>query len=294
MTFRPWEPSFYEKAARYLRADTVEFSDLTPGYYGSVFAVSDSDKENVTVAEICGCAVYHGRHDGAFAFSFPFGGGDKPAALRMIADHCREFSLPLRFYPVGEAELAVLREVLAGEWKVTERPETADYVYLAEQLAAPEKIRVVKRAFRKFEALGPWAARDAVPEDIPAMLDVLERWTSERGGADDADHDGCRDAVVNLGREGTLTTVVEQNGRLVSFEIGRRLNSDMLVAEFEKCVPQVSGGCQVANREFVRRWAGSSTFVNRSCDMGEPGLAKAKQMYRPCRMVRKFVAEKTM
>ena len=120
MVFRPWESSFYEKAARYLLADTVEFSGLTPGYFGSVFAVSDKDKECVTIAEICGCGVYHGRHDGAFAFSLPFGGGDKAAALRMIGDYCLETSIPLRFYPVGETELAMLRDVFDGEWKVTE------------------------------------------------------------------------------------------------------------------------------------------------------------------------------
>ena len=126
MVFRQWDPSFYEKASRCLWADTVEFTDLTPGCFGSVFAVSDKDKECVTVAEICGCGVYHGRHDGAFAFSFPFGGEDKAAALRMIGDYCPETSTPMRFYPVGETELVMLRGVFDGVITVPERTATTE------------------------------------------------------------------------------------------------------------------------------------------------------------------------
>lgn len=290
--FRQWEPDFSEKVIRHLQADRVEFSDLTPAYLGNVFVENDRDKESVAFAEICGCGVYRGILGGRTVFSFPFGGGDKAESLRTLAASCRNALLPLRFYPVGEAELALLKSVLGGEWKATELPETADYVYDAVQLAAPEGIRIVKRTIRKFEALGPWFARDAVREDIPEMLGILEMWTAARGGSGGADHDICRDAVQGLGSAGSLATVIVQNGRMVAFEIGRRLNADMLIAEFEKCDPQVPGGCQVANREFVRRWAESAAFVNRACDLGDPGLALTKSLYRPCRMVRKFVAGK--
>ena len=294
MAFQPWDFSLSERIVRYLQADSVEFSDLTPGYLGNVFVEGDRDKEDVSFAETCGCGVYRGILDGRTVFSFPFGGGDKVMALRMLSDFCREALLPQRFYPVGEREVAVLRGVLGGVWSEVERPETADYVYSAARLASPDGIRLVKRTLRKFETLGPWRARDAVQADVPAMLGILDLWMAARGCSDGADYDICRDAVLGLGVEGTLATVVEQNGRMVAFEIGRRLNPDMLIAEFEKSDPQVPGGCQIANREFARRWAGNSAFVNRSCDLGNAGLAKSKMLYRPCRMVRKFVAEKTM
>ena len=292
LTFQPWGLSLFERIFRHLQADKVEFCDLTPGYLGNVYVSGDGDKADVAFAEVGGCGVYRGKLDGRTMFSFPFGGGDKAAALQAIAGHCRGASLPLRFYPVAEAEIATLAGVLGGEWKTRELPETADYVYRAARLVSLEGLPGARRAIRKFERLGPWRARDAAEADIPAMLEVLERWTAVRGGADGADHDICRDAVLGLGLEGTLSTVVEQNGRIVSFEIGRQLNSDMLVAEFEKNDPQVCGGCQIANREFVRRWAGTSTYVNRTCDLGDAGLATAKRLYRPCRMVRKFVAER--
>ena len=292
MTFSSWTFSLCETISRLLLADRVEFSDLTPGYFGSVYVNGSADIASVGFAETCGCGIYRSQLDGRMAFSFPFGGGDKSAVLRALAEHCRESSQPLRFYPVGESEIACLRETLGGEWRIVGRPETDDYVYLAERLVSLEGLRVQRRAIRKFEARGPWLARDAVREDIPSMLGILEAWTAARGGPDGADHDICRYVVQGLGYAGTLATVVEQNGRPVAFEIGRRLNADMLVAEFEKCDPQVNGGCQIANREFVRRWAVSSAFVNRSCDLGNPGLAMAKRLYRPYRMVRKFVAEK--
>lgn len=290
--FLPWDFSLCETISRHLGSDMVEFSDLTPGYLGNVYVSSNRDKEDVAFAELCGCGVYRGALNDGAVFSFPFGGGDKAGALQVLADSCKDALLPLKFYPVGEAELAQLKGVLGGEWRVTELSGAADYIYTAQQLSAPEHIRFVKRILRKFETLGPWRARDAVAADIPAMLEILDLWMSERCVTGHADYDLCRDAVSGLWRAGTMATVVEQNGRMVSFEIGRRLNPDMLVAEFEKTDPQVPGGCQIVNREFVRRWAGTSTFVNRSCDLGNAGLAKAKQMYRPCRMVRKFVAEK--
>ena len=292
MRFQPWDFSLCEAISRLLRADTVEFSDLSPGYLGNVYVSNDRDKEGVSFAEVCGCGIYCGKLDGRTAFSFPFGGGDKAAALRALAEHCRDASLPLRFYPVAEREIGALEAVLGGKWSVTECRGTADYICDAKRLVSLEGLPEARRAIRKFEALGPWLARDAVREDIPSMLGILEAWTAARGGPDGADHDICRDAVQGLGYAGTLATVVEQNGRMVAFEIGRWLNADMLVAEFEKNDPQVRGGCQIANREFVRRWAGMAAFVNRTCDLEDPGLAMAKRLYRPCHMVRKFVAEK--
>lgn len=292
MVFQSWDFSLWEAISRCLLADKVEFSDVTPGYFGTVYVATDKDKEDLSFAETCGCGIYRGKLEGEAIFSFPFGGGDKPAALRALAEHCREASWDLRFYPVGEAEIALLRETLGGEWKVTEIPGAADYIYDPKRLVSLEGLPEARRAIRKFEACGPWNARDAVPADIPAMMEVLEMWTAVRGGANRADHDICRDAVLRVAQDGTLATVVEQNGRLVSFEIGRWLNPDMVVAEFEKNDPKVPGGCQIANREFARRWVETAAFVNRTCDLGEPGLALAKRLYRPCRMVRKWCVEK--
>ena len=292
MEFQAWDFSLCEAISRLLLSDRVEFSDLSPGYLGNVFVNGAEDIASVGFADACGCGIYRGQLDGRMAFSFPFGGGNKPAALRALAEYCRESLQPLRLYPVGESEIACIRDAFGGEWRTVERPETADYIYRAERLVSLEGLREHRRVIRKFEALGPWRARDAVPEDIPAMLGILDLWTGVRGGPDGADYDICSAAVRGLGFAGTLATVIEQNGRVVAFEVGRRLNPDMLIAEFEKTDPQVFGGCQIANREFVRRWAGTSTFVNRSCDLGSPGLATAKRKYRPCRMVRKFVAEK--
>ena len=293
MRFQSWDFSLCEAISRLLRADTVEFSDLSPGYLGNVYVSNDRDKADVAFAEVCGCGVYRGKLDGRTVFTFPFGGGDKSAALRALAEHCRDASQPLRFYPVAEKETGRLEAVLGGKWSVTECLGTADYICDAKRLVSLEGLPEARRAIRKFEALGPWFARDAVREDIPSMLGILEAWTAARGGPGGADHDICRDAVLGLEYAGTLATVVEQNGRPVAFEIGRWLNADMLVAEFEKNDPQVNGGCQIANREFVRRWAGTAAFVNRTCDLESPGLAMAKHLYRPCRMVRKWCVEKT-
>lgn len=293
IVFRPWSFALSEVITRYLQEDSFEFCELTPGYLGGYNVYVDQDVKDVGFAEVCGCGIYRGMQNRkAVYFSFPFGGGDKAEALRMLAEYCRESSLPMRFYPVGEAEIGVLKDVLGGEWRAVEQPESADYVYYAKNLASPEYIRLVRKMLRKFEALGPWCARDAVPADIPAMLGLLETWTAARGGADGADHDGCRDAVRGIGLKGTLSTVVEQNGRLVAFSIGRHLNPDMLISEFEKSDPQVPGACQASNRAFVSRWAGNATFVNLSSDLGIIGLRMAKRKYRPCRMVRKFFAEK--
>jgi len=292
MMFRPWEASLSERISVLLQSDAAEFCDLSPGYLGSVYVANDRDKAGVFFAEVAGCGVYRGLLDGEVMFSFPFGGGEKTEALLALADYCREAGLPLRFYPVGESEIARLEAVLGGDWNRTERAEAADYIYDSERLVSLQGLPEARRAIRKFEAQGPWRARDAVPEDVTEMLGILERWTAVRGGDDGADRDICRDAVNGLGLAGTLATVIEQNGRIVSFEIGRWLNPDMLVAEFEKNDPCVSGGCQIANREFVRRWAGDARFVNRTCDLGSPGLAMAKRLYRPCRMVRKFSVTK--
>ena len=80
------------------------------------------------------------------------------------------------------------------------------------------------------------------------------------------------------------------DGRIIAFTFGEQLNTDTVVVHVEKADPNIRGAYPAINQGFVANcWAGM-TYINREEDMGEPGLRKAKESYKPEKMIEKYNA----
>ena len=58
----------------------------------------------------------------------------------------------------------------------------------------------------------------------------------------------------------------------------------------EKADPNVRGAYPAINQGFVSHAWSDMTYINREEDMGLPGLRKAKESYKPVKMIEKFNA----
>jgi uncharacterized protein len=70
--------------------------------------------------------------------------------------------------------------------------------------------------------------------------------------------------------------------------LGEALNPETFVVHVEKVRVGLTGIYQTLNCEFLRHAGAGFRFVNREQDMGIPGLYRAKQLYHPVRMVKKY------
>ena len=80
------------------------------------------------------------------------------------------------------------------------------------------------------------------------------------------------------------------NDKVVAFTFGERLNSDTAVIHIEKADPNVRGIYAAINQNFVAHEWADMIYINREEDMGIEGLRKAKESYKPVKLIEKFNA----
>ena len=181
---------------------------------------------------------------------------------------------------------------LGGAFEAVEDPDNFDYIYLRQDLAElrGKKYDGKRNRIRKFESTYGHACERLKTGHVDDCRRLLESWFTEKGNHEPylrAEKEAIHEALSFFGPLGLKGAVARVDGRVEAFTIGMRLTDDMAVVQIEIANPAFVGLAQWINREFIRReWSGFR-FVNREQDMGVPGLRKAKQSYKPCRLVKK-------
>ncbi len=185
---------------------------------------------------------------------------------------------------------------------ITEEPEYEDYVYRVSDLAGllgrdyAKKRNLVRQFEREYLEPGRVEVRAITPENAADCLTCLEGWRASRQGKDWTDVLECeRQAIVKALRnfrgcelEGIAVAI---DSTVRGFGIGSRLTADTWVLNFEKASDQVKGLYQFLDRECARRLFPGAVYLNKESDMGDMGLAKAKQSYVPAFRVKSFILE---
>ena len=92
----------------------------------------------------------------------------------------------------------------------------------------------------------------------------------------------CRSTFRNAFFSGSILRDADFRGSVL--ESADLRGCDMSNADIRGIYPLI-------NQEFcIHAWEGA-TYINREEDMGVEGLRKAKESYRPCHMVEKYVIE---
>ena len=89
-----------------------------------------------------------------------------------------------------------------------------------------------------------------------------------------------------LGYKGALICI---DNKCAAYTFGEMLNPDTLVIHIEKAHMQYTGGYQAINNFFLKNCWKNVGFVNREQDLGVLGLRKAKESYKPIRMIKKSI-----
>jgi hypothetical protein len=229
----------------------------------------------------------------------PVAGGYEPAAFHDAINWLRQqferAGRPLVFGRVEEKHLPWFNSYPCAEFTIERSDRTADYLYDGEALRelAGRKYGSKRNHISQFVRQYPDYEIVAVgPQNLDACREIFEQWCLERhcecDSPESCERYACNrllDVWEELDLKGILLRV---DGRFEAFTIGEALRDDTVVIRFEKANGQIHGLYTILNRDFlVRDWPGMAA-VNREEDMGIEGLRKAKQSYRPCRMIQKY------
>lgn len=230
----------------------------------------------------------------------PFGPEEKmqEATDRYLA-YFQEIGRPLLFVGLESGYAEFLEQYKGASFDIREDRDNFDYVYLVEKLISlsGRKLHSKKNHLNAFRKMYPQAEYLAITEEIiPACRVELESWYQMRltDEPDDPFIDWERRAILEVFDDyeyfGLRGGAIRLDGRIIAFTFGEQLNTDSVVVHVEKADPNIRGAYPAINQGYVANNWSAMTYINREEDMGHEGLRKAKESYKPEKMIRKFNA----
>ncbi|MFW9938451.1 MAG: phosphatidylglycerol lysyltransferase domain-containing protein, partial [Candidatus Thorarchaeota archaeon] len=79
------------------------------------------------------------------------------------------------------------------------------------------------------------------------------------------------------------------NDKCAAYTFGEMINQNTLVIHIEKAHMKFEGSYQAINNLFLKNCCVDVIYVNREQDLGIDGLRRAKESYKPVRMIKKSI-----
>lgn len=176
-------------------------------------------------------------------------------------------------------------------------PEHADYVYRSEDLLnlKGSDYKKIRNRLNKFIKTYSFCIDAIHEENIAEIKQFLKRWCIWKECEDDPLLAYEKKAVIyamdhfiDLGLSGISVRVDDHIEAIAIYE---QMNPETVVVHFEKGSPYFDGIYKLVNQETARIVVNDASFINRESDMGNPGLRKAKQSYRPDHMINVYKSD---
>jgi hypothetical protein len=256
---------------RYLGPEISEFTFanlyLFRGAHG--YAVSFLPDGNLVVS---------GADGGKSFFMLPFG----LPSDGVLAELFKRFAF-MKCVPQDHAEALEKKG-----YAVTEDADNFDYLYSREELStlAGRKFHRKKNLVNFFTWRYEHGEEPLTDERIEDALAVLESWRS--GASTPGDYDAAKEGLLRCHELKLCGGLYYVEGAPAAYVLGEELNPGTFVIHFEKGVPGIKGLLQYVNMHFSSLLPAQYRYINREQDLGEEGLRKAKESWRPVGRVRKY------
>ena len=233
------------------------------------------------------------------SFSYPAGYGDIAVAVEAM----KEYSLSLEqdhlvIYGVNEDGKVKMEAAFPDRFSYTEVRANFDYIYNRDELAnlVGRKFSSKRNHISRFKENNPgWIYETITKHNLQECMDMNDKWCALNGCDSSASlkKEACavESGFNNYFEIGLTGGLIRADGEVVAFTFGSAVTEDTFVVHVEKAFYTVQGAYPIVNQQFVMNELGAYEFVNREDDLGEEGLRKAKESYRPVEMYKRFVAK---
>lgn len=221
-------------------------------------------------------------------------------ALDKYLAYFQDLGEDFMFYGLEQHTVDLFKEYPRAEFEFSTNRDEYDYVYNSQDLIklAGRKFHSKKNHLNSFRKNYPEAQYMPINDEIITLCKItINGWYKKRlqETPDDEFIGVERDAIIEVFNNfeklklkgGALFLV----NKVMAFTFGEKLNDNMAVIHVEKADPDVNGAYTAINQAFVEHEWSDVEFINREEDMGIPGLRKAKESYRPVKLVEKFMAK---
>ena len=202
-------------------------------------------------------------------------------------------------------KFAVVEKIFADElekypyakFNITEERNNFDYVYLAQDLInlSGRKYHGKKNHLNAFKKAYPNAKYLPITEEIiPKCREVLDIWSETRKSDNNPfishEQAAIHEIFDHFSAFKLKGGAILIDNKVVAFTFGEKLNSDTAVIHVEKADPSIRGSYVAINQKFVETEWSNMIYINREEDIGIEGLRRAKESYKPIKLIEKFNA----
>ena len=236
--------------------------------------------------------------DGQLMAWQPYGPEEKmKEATEKFLAYFEQQGQPFVMTGIEKSYVQVLENYTGASFAIEADRDNFDYVYLAEKLISlsGRKLHSQKNHLNAFRKLYPQAEYLPITEEILSdCLEELQRWYDIRikDEPDDPfigwESRAIREVIEDYAYFGLKGGAIRLDGRIIAFTFGEQLNTDSVVVHVEKADPNIRGVYPAINQAYVKNCWQGMTYINREEDMGHEGLRKAKESYKPVKMIEKF------
>lgn len=228
----------------------------------------------------------------------PFGPADKmQLAIKNWLDYFARTGGDFSMYGIEKKMVDEFISYDEAAFNIEADRDNFDYVYSSEDLItlAGRKYHSKKNHLNSFRKTYPNAEYMPITEDI--MLECklnINSWYKKHSqeNPDDPFIAAERNAIIevlnNFVEFGLKGGAIMLDKRVVAFTFGEQLNEDTAVIHVEKADPEIRGAYPAINQSFIQNAWADMKYINREEDMGLEGLRKAKESYKPVKLIEKF------
>lgn len=216
-------------------------------------------------------------------------------AVRALEQYCKDNELPLTFIALPQEYIDVMD---TQGYEISDNRDYDEYLYAPDDLMNlpgkkyHSKRNFVKRFVNAYE--GRYEFRSFDCSDCEGLMQLYSLWSK---GKEDEKTVKEEIKLLRLGVEFVKTgrafaDVMTVDGKVTGFALGEVIASGVAIVHIEKGDTAYEGIYPALNQMFSLKHFSQVRYVNRQEDLGIEGLRKAKESYKPVKMVRKYVARK--
>ncbi len=241
--------------------------------------------------------IFSKHGNGPETINFPLGIGDIKLVIEKIIKYFKTINQRPLIRIYSEDMIDILKSLFPDTFIITEDIDSFDYVYETEDLIElpGNKYHSKRNHINKFKSLYNYEYHRLTPDSKDACLSMFNHWCDSKEGLIPGISEQ-REAVTELLQNWKALDItgggITVDGKMIAFSFGEVLSQkhSIAVIHLEHADTEFHGSFPLMNQQFLENEWSHLEYVNREEDMGLPGLRKAKQSYKPCLMVKKYIA----
>ena len=278
----------------------VEKCMKSAGFRGSEFTFSNlfnwQEGYELTIAQYEKFLLIKSGNGEEISYMYPIGEGDIASAVDVLKNDAERQKIAFSMYGIPADRIEEVQNLLGEGYTVEPVRDNFDYIYTRESLAtlAGKKLHAKRNHINKFLSLYPdWSVETITAENIDDAWKMNAEWCSRQECVSHSlRKESCavQNAFENYFELGLTGALLRVNGNVVAYTMGNEVTEDTFVVHIEKAFTDIEGAYTMINREFVKMLPEKYLYINREDDVGDLGLRKAKESYRPAMMYERYNA----